>query len=196
MILGIVLCGGKSSRMGSDKGLIRKEDSLTWAEAAYHKLQRLDLEVFVSIHPVQKNTYRKVFPSSLVIEDELAPVFSFEGPLRGLLSVHRLYPEHDIFSLACDMQELPLPLLEELMETYQRQKNDYEYFCFQCRKKVETSCAILGHRGLRKIYYRAIHGQLFHHGLLQALTGTQTRKLLVREQDSGFFHPRDFPVST
>jgi molybdenum cofactor guanylyltransferase len=196
MLLGVVLCGGKSSRMGSDKGLIKTENDLTWSEAAYHKLQRLELDVFVSINPSQRETYKDIFPTSILIEDEMAPVFTFEGPLRGILSLHRLYPEHDVFVLACDMTEMDLSTLQQLMDNYTRFKNDYDNFVFQCKKRLEPLCCIYGHRGLRKLYYRAIHGQLYHQSLQQVLSSSQSSVIQVNDQCAQLFTNYNNPVDT
>jgi len=39
-MIGVVLCGGQSSRMHADKGLI-KVQGVTWAEAAFQKMEAL-----------------------------------------------------------------------------------------------------------------------------------------------------------
>ena len=47
-ILGVVLCGGKSKRMGSDKGL-KKIDDKTWAEHIAAVVVQLVEHVFVVV---------------------------------------------------------------------------------------------------------------------------------------------------
>ncbi|GGH03134.1 NTP transferase domain-containing protein [Pedobacter zeae] len=49
-MLGIVLCGGQSLRMGTDKGLLIHQDKL-WAQVAADKLSVLDLLVNFSVNP-------------------------------------------------------------------------------------------------------------------------------------------------
>ena len=51
-LIGVVLCGGKSSRMGSDKGLLKLNDK-TWAELAVKKMEQLRIPVYVSINETQ-----------------------------------------------------------------------------------------------------------------------------------------------
>ena len=53
-MLGVVLCGGQSSRMGTDKGLI-KLNANTWAQAAVDKMLLLKLKVVLSVNATQYN---------------------------------------------------------------------------------------------------------------------------------------------
>jgi molybdopterin-guanine dinucleotide biosynthesis protein A len=60
---GLLLCGGKSSRMGSDKGLLSAE-GITWAATAYNKLSTVASLIFISVNDEQllflcKTFYRK-----------------------------------------------------------------------------------------------------------------------------------------
>jgi len=58
-MLGIILCGGESSRMGTDKGLLIK-DQKTWTRATFEKLELLSIPVKISIisrHPRVENAH-------------------------------------------------------------------------------------------------------------------------------------------
>ena len=46
---GLILCGGKSSRMGTDKGLLKLEAN-TWAQTAVDKLSELSIPVKLSVN--------------------------------------------------------------------------------------------------------------------------------------------------
>lgn len=49
---GVVLCGGQSARMKTDKGLITL-NRFTWAQSAFNKLTEFKMPVFVSINSGQ-----------------------------------------------------------------------------------------------------------------------------------------------
>ena len=48
-MLGIVLCGGQSLRMGKDKGLLKLE-AKTWAQTAIDKIAVLNFPVKISVN--------------------------------------------------------------------------------------------------------------------------------------------------
>ncbi len=47
-MIGLILCGGQSSRMGSDKGLLKLE-AKTWAQTAIDKMEILHIPVKISV---------------------------------------------------------------------------------------------------------------------------------------------------
>ena len=47
-MLGIILCGGQSLRMGSDKGLLKLQ-SITWTQNAINKMTALNIPVTISV---------------------------------------------------------------------------------------------------------------------------------------------------
>ena len=100
-VLGVILCGGQSSRMGSDKGLLPYAEGITWAEHQYALLESVCSRVLVSVNPLQKNNYRACFSEEQLVSDQAA--LQLKGPLLGLISVHLEHPTKDIFLLACDM---------------------------------------------------------------------------------------------
>ena len=110
-MLGIILCGGQSSRMGSDKGLLVLE-AKTWAQTALDKLATLDIAMKLSVNEKQFAEYAKVFEKENLITDDSAA--DVRGPLLGVLSAHLQNGEDDLFLLACDMPLMEPPLLKEL----------------------------------------------------------------------------------
>src|SRR5688500_7290332 len=103
-MLGIILCGGQSSRMGSDKGLLTMNEK-TWAQTSIEKLALLNIPVKISINNKQHPAYASEFSSDDLIVDE--PSLAVKGPLLAVLSCHMKHPTEDLFILACDM-----PLME------------------------------------------------------------------------------------
>ncbi len=98
--MGVVLCGGQSSRMGSDKGLLMS-DGVTWAERAARQLAMACDRVVYSIRGEQQEAYAAGIVGQNFVTD--ADQYRDIGPLGGLLSVHEQFPENNILLLACDM---------------------------------------------------------------------------------------------
>ncbi len=113
-MLGIVLCGGQSFRMGTDKGLLNLEDKI-WAQVAADKLGSLDLLVKFSINPLQQPTYSGYFNDQQLIVDDTS--LDVRGPLLGVLSAHLSNLEEDLFLLACDILLMETRLLEKLIHS-------------------------------------------------------------------------------
>ena len=113
---GVVLCGGESRRMGSDKGLLVKAGK-TWAELAFSNLSGLRIKTAISVNRTQVELYSQIFAfGSLVTDNEILPV---KGPLLGLLSVHQEFPAEDLLVVACDM----INLKEEILQKSSDQDN-------------------------------------------------------------------------
>lgn len=106
-IYGLVLAGGKSTRMGKDKGLIPYH-GMPQREYLYHLLSRVCEETFISIRPDQQSDFEE---SMAVIVDKDA----YKGPYNGLLSAHEKYPEVAWLVLACDLPLIDLAALQELI---------------------------------------------------------------------------------
>ncbi len=160
-MLGIVLCGGSSSRMGSDKGLLRLE-AKTWAQTAIDKIAPLAIPVKLSVNQQQYNDYSAVFPANDLIADH--PSLSLHGPLLGVLSCHILYPQEDLLALACDMPLMESSLLEELYLLYQ-QSPAAEAYIFTNEGEPEPLCAIYCASGLSKILNLFREGSLVKHSM-------------------------------
>ena len=107
---GLVLCGGRSSRMGMDKGsLIYK--GKRWYQYPKAIIRELGMPCSVSVRHAQLPLYRHWEPLPGLCVDTL-PV---EGPLGGILSAHKRYPHQDLLVLACDMLFLRADTLRLLL---------------------------------------------------------------------------------
>lgn len=138
------MCGGKSSRMGADKGLLKLE-ARTWAQTAIDKLAVLGLPVALSVNRQQYTDYAAVFPAyPLVIDDGALDI---HGPLAGVLSIHEQFPQEDIFVLACDMPLMDPAMLKKLYACY-TPDNAFDAYIFTSDGEPEPLCGIYTARGL------------------------------------------------
>lgn len=106
-IYGLVLSGGKSTRMGEDKGLITYHN-LPQREHLYHLLNEVCDQTFLSIRKDQEKEISDSF-KTIVDKDE------FRGPYNGLLSAHKAHPEVAWLVLACDLPLMDKKALQELI---------------------------------------------------------------------------------
>jgi molybdopterin-guanine dinucleotide biosynthesis protein A len=160
-MLGVVLCGGRSTRMGTDKGLIHTSPG-TFAQAAVQKLSSLGLPVIISVNTDQYDTYRSFFTDSALLKDRSS--LSIKGPLLGVLSAHLNRPDEDLFILACDMPLMESFLLKELTEAYS-QNPSKGAFVFTTKGEPEPLCGIYTARMLASFLNLHNKGHLNKHSM-------------------------------
>lgn len=105
----LILLGGKSSRMGEEKGLIQYHEK-TQAEHLLLLLEELSLEVFLSVREEQKENYS--FLNRPFIADQIQGA----GPLGGIASAMRSLPQTALLVVACDLPNLQKEQLELLLK--------------------------------------------------------------------------------
>lgn len=98
-IFGLVLAGGKSSRMGSDKGRLRYHGT-DQREHVYRLLAEFCGKVYLSVRKDQLEQAPKGL--ECVVDRDL-----HRGPFNGILSAHAQHPQVAWLVLACD-----LPLMD------------------------------------------------------------------------------------
>ncbi|QCR22870.1 molybdenum cofactor guanylyltransferase [Pontibacter sp. SGAir0037] len=172
-LLGVVLSGGESRRMGRDKGLLPIQDT-AWAKYVAAKLEALALPVVVSVNAAQWSNYNRLFSSETLVLDTVAIV---EGPLRGLLSVHQQYPTQDLLLLACDMIDMEQATLEKLIAVYQ-QEPDYDAYVYQNEELIEPFGAVYTARCLANTLRKAVSGALSRYSLKSVVESGDARRLL------------------
>jgi len=182
-MLGIVLCGGQSLRMGTDKGLLSHQDKL-WAQVAADKLSALDLQVKFSVNPLQKETYASYLGSEQLIIDN--PSLDIKGPSLGVLSTHLSNPEEDLFLLACDMLLMEIRLLEKLMHSFNTD-DAFEVYIFTKDGQQEPLCGIYKAEGLKKIAHLLQTNGLVKHSMKYVLSNLRVCETAIEDQDYHYF---------
>ena len=114
-LCGLVLAGGRSSRMGRDKAALVHPDGRTLARRCYDLLHETDCEtVAISLRHDQE------IPGGLEgLEIVRDPAGASLGPMAGIVAGMRLQPEADWLVVACDLPRLDLATLTHLIASKQ-----------------------------------------------------------------------------
>lgn len=182
-MIGVVLCGGQSLRMGSDKGLLKNNAGVFWSESAFHKLVALEIPVVVSVNQQQDN-YNNIFSKNQLILDNAT--LAIKGPLLGLMSVHLQFPEEDLLVLACDMIDMKTEMIHFLIEQYKIKP--CEAMVFLHNDLLEPLCGIYTSSGLKKIYSLYQNKELIKHSMQNVLGQLSTIQLALPKQWESCFH--------
>lgn len=132
-LYGLLLTGGKSSRMGIDKASIEYH-GIPQADYLMSLLKNVCDAVYLSVQKEQDN---KALPGSKYIVDKN----HYLGPFNGLYSAHLEYPEVAWLVLACDLPFMDIVALRNLINNRNKEKLITAY----CKKSTgipEPLCAI------------------------------------------------------
>ena len=94
-LYGLVLVGGKSTRMGTDKSALNYH-GVSQQEYTLQLLQSVCHKIYLSIS--QDNVTQSQINQSLIIDK-----FNYESPLNGLLSAYEAHPNEAWLVLPCDV---------------------------------------------------------------------------------------------
>jgi molybdopterin-guanine dinucleotide biosynthesis protein A len=107
-IKGLILAGGKSTRMGSDKGALKYFNNYQ-SHHLYEKLKNHLDEVFVSVRPEQVNDdHLKDLP-------KIIDLFPSAGPMAGILSAQQQDPDAAWLVVAIDLPYLDDTTIKKLI---------------------------------------------------------------------------------
>jgi molybdenum cofactor guanylyltransferase len=172
-MIGVILCGGQSTRMGSDKGLLKLHAS-TWAQTAIDKITAIQLPVVLSVNKDQQEGYSSIFSAQQLITDNDS--LQMKGPLCGVLSVHLQHPQEDLFILGCDMPLMEAALLKELL-TCHGQHPDKDAFIYTNDGEPEPLCGVYKAKGLAHILSLYQDKQLTKHSMKYMLEHIATHSI-------------------
>ncbi|MGB5820579.1 MAG: NTP transferase domain-containing protein [Saonia sp.] len=140
-IYGLVLSGGKSTRMGIDKSTIAYH-GIPQREYLYQLLEEVCDKTFLSVRSEQQAE----LPDRIHI---VVDKNEFRGPYNGLLSAHDQYPDVAWLVLACDLPLMDSEAIEQLLTS--RNPNKMAT-AFSTRESglPEPLCAIWEPQGLKQ----------------------------------------------
>lgn len=114
-LYGLVLAGGKSRRMGSDKALLQRHGKSQLAYI-YELLAAVTAKAFVSARQEQQDEpQRAQYPQIVDRYDDI-------GPAAGLLSAMDAFPDVDWLVVACDLPNIERSTLEVLLAARDQHK--------------------------------------------------------------------------
>ncbi len=187
-MLGLILCGGQSERMGTDKGLISLGEK-NWVQTAAAKMALLDIPVKISVNKKQQAIYGVFFSQDEIILDNDS--LDVKGPLAGVLSCHLAFPGEDLFVLACDMLHIKTDLLFKLVEKYHQQIADV--YIFSIEGNAEPLCSIYTARSLSyvNVLYKA--KKLHKHSMKFILEQLNVCVVPLKEEEKKYFQNFNSP---
>ncbi len=121
-LFGLVLCGGSSVRMKTDKAFLNyhgKEQIYYLAD----KMESICEQVFISCNESQKD---KIDPYYKVIVD--SATFQNSGPINAILTAFELYPNKAFFVMACDYPLLTSADLVMLKDAFIKHKKTVSFY--------------------------------------------------------------------
>ena len=133
----IILCGGKSSRMGFDKALLSVNNTYVLLET-YQKLATIFESVVLVTDDCRK--FPAVFSNCHMWEDE----YSEQGPLGGIVTALEKMTTDFLFVTACDIPNISVKDISRLVS----EAMDNDVVLFAKGEKYETLCARYSNRCL------------------------------------------------
>lgn len=109
-LFGLVVCGGQSSRMGFDKGLLEYHN-MPQRYYAYKMLEPLCNQVFLSCN--QNQAFGIDTSYNLLIDE---PDYTNIGPMATLLSAYLKYPDAAFLVVGCDYPFIDAKALKKMID--------------------------------------------------------------------------------
>jgi molybdopterin-guanine dinucleotide biosynthesis protein A len=142
--IGLILCGGKSERMTSDKAFIDYHGMPQW-QYVHQLLQPFCEEVYLSLNAHQASEWS--LPSNIHITIDKEP-FTNHGPMTALLSALELVKGRPLFIVACDYPLLEKTHLRQLLDA---RTTNSEITCFSIGGLPEPLISIFETAALKNL---------------------------------------------
>lgn len=187
----LLLSGGKSSRMGTDKAFVRlsTSDNLNFFETTTQLIQSVGLELFASIREEQSSLYKQYSDVTFVYDSVL-----MEGPLNGVLSAYEKFPEYDWMVIPVDMPFLTKDVLVRLINEYLDGQYGHEVFVYESNDSfIQPFPGIYTKEMLRKIAWLHYSGQLKKNSFKEIIELSNVYSLPMPKDWDAFFRNVNSP---
>lgn len=148
-LTGLVTAGGRSTRMGADKGLL-EINGVPWAVHAREKLLAVCRQASISISREQYPAYSAVMDPRWLVADDPLIENAVSGPIVAAVSAARKFPGQDLLILACDLTDLEPMVLRELVSAYESRR-EFSCYAFRSLHGFEPLCAIYRAASLQRM---------------------------------------------
>lgn len=189
--MGVVLCGGKSSIYGVDKGLLRVADKELVLHS-YSFLQSCIQNVVLSVNDKQFPLYKNKFHDLEMIVDSN----QVKGPLSGILSVFSAYRRFNFLVTTYDRIRFSPPQIQVLLTQFQKYPT-YDFYVWKGNHQIEPFCGIYTSQGLDKLYNQSNQGELIGLNLREVLQKSHTQFVPIQKefQDSFDAYEETFRIA-
>lgn len=179
-ITGLILSGGESKRMGTDKGLLIKNNQ-PWVCLMGNKFFDVDLVYKVSINQSQALSYQAFFKQDDLVVDCL----DIPGPLKGILTAHLKYPMNNWLVLACDMIDMDKAVIMEIIEAF-KSSPGFDFYVYKNESFYEPFCGIYTAHGLQKLYSKYSNQEIENFSLQKVFNNFSTYSCSVGKNAHAF----------
>ncbi len=121
-LYGLVLAGGKSTRMGKDKVSMRYHGNMPQYEYIANLMQPFCEKVFFSASDAENSPFEGVNEEHIIYDE-----FSNLGPLSGILTAFKKYPNTSFLVMAVD---LPLADEKSVRKLTENRNSNYYATCY------------------------------------------------------------------
>ncbi len=108
-LYGLILAGGKSSRMQTDKGELQYHEATSQRTFLYKMLDKFCAKTFISCRKDQAGNLQS--GEEYIVDENI-----YEGPLNGILSAHHRFPERAWLVLAVDLPHITDKTIQALLD--------------------------------------------------------------------------------
>jgi len=181
MLKGLILIGGKSSRMGTEKYKLAFHQKAQF-EHLTDLFEGIGIASYISCNNAQHEELQKNYNT---IADQHEGI----GPIGGILSAFETYPDATWLVIACD---LPFVTVETIQNLIMHRDTQYDITAYQVDSRYyETTFSIYEPTAVSQLKNSLSHGN----GSLQTVMRNSSVKVVKADNNSEFFNvntPDDF----